>query len=201
MLHLPEHVVAFSSLILLAPTTLPNGDGTAPALATVCDAPSPGLPSSITLQEGLEPVVRWTLENSPTFRQQCRILASARHLTASVRVARPEPGVLNRARATMRDTRNGGVSVEIEILEPPDLAELLGHELEHVIEHLDRVDFKALAKRGDARRTDDGSFETRRAIAAGQKVSEEVLNNAPDRMRRASGSIWRAVRAALGRAM
>ncbi|HET7218908.1 MAG TPA: hypothetical protein VFJ02_12720 [Vicinamibacterales bacterium] len=196
MLHLPEHLVAFSSLILLAPTTLPNSEGTAPAQATVCDAPAPSLPASITLQEGLAPIVRWTLQNSPTFRQQCRILAATPDLRATVRVARPEPGVQNRARATMRD-HGGRMVVEIEILKPSDVAELLGHEFEHVIEHIDRVDLAAVARRGEARQMEDGAFETRRAIAVGQKVSGEVLNNAPDRMRRASRSIWRAVRAAL----
>lgn len=197
MLHLPEHVVAFSSLILLAPTTLPNGDGTAPAAATVCDAQTPGLPASISLQDGLQPIVRWTLENSPTFRQQCRILAAAPAVTAHVRVARRAPGELNRARATMRDQGDRTI-VEIEILEPSDFAELLGHELEHVIEHIDGVDLDAIAKRGEARRREDGAFETRRAVAAGQKVSGEVLDHAPDRMRHAGRSIWRAMRIVLG---
>lgn len=193
MLHLPEHVVAFTSLVLLAPTTLPNGDGAAPSTATVCDAQAPSLPAWIALQEGLAPLVRWTLEGSPTFRQQCRILAAARDITATVRVARPLPGDLHRARATMRDD-GGRTIVAIEILEPSDFPELIGHELEHVIEHLDGVDLRAVARRGDARRLDDGAYETRRAIAAGQKVSGEVLDGAPDGMLRAARSIWRAVR-------
>jgi hypothetical protein len=196
MLHLPEHVVAFSSLILLAPTTLPNGDGTAPSTATVCDAAAPRLPAWISLQDGLEPLVRRTLESSPTFRQQCRVLAAAPDMTASVRVARPAPSELNRARATMRNSGNRTV-VEIEILKPSDFAELLGHELEHLIERIDGVDLSAAAQRGEARRLEDGAYETRRAIAAGRRVSGEVLDGAPDRMRRAAGSIWRALRAAL----
>jgi hypothetical protein len=199
MLHLPEHVVAFSSLILLAPTTLPNGDGTAPSTATVCDAEAPRLPAWISLQDGLEPLVRRTLESSPTLRQQCRVLAAAPDVTASVRVARPAPGELNRARATMRDGGNRTV-VEIEILKPSEFAELLGHELEHLIEHIDGVDLSAAAKRGEARRLEDGAYETRRAIAAGRRVSGEVLDGAPDRMRRAGGSIWRALRGAIAAA-
>ena len=196
MLHLPEHVVAFSSVILLAPTTLPNGDGTAPSTATVCDAEAPRLPAWISLQDGLEPLVRRTLESSATVRQQCRVLAAAPDVTASVRVARPAPGERNRARATMRTSGNRTV-VEIEILKPSDFAELLGHELEHLIERIDGVDLSAAARRGEARRLEDGAYETRRAIAAGRRVSGEVLDGAPDRMRRAGGSIWRALRAAL----
>ena len=200
MLHLPEHVVAFSSLLLLAPTTLPNGDGTAPSTATVCDAEAPSLPAWISLQDGLAPLVRATLENSPTFRQQCRILAASPDVSASVRVSRPAPGELSRARATMRDT-GGRTVVEIEILRPSDFAELLGHELEHLIEHIDGVDLQAAATRGEAQRREDGAYETRRAIAVGRKVSGEVLDRSPDRMRRAGGSIWRALRGALGAAL
>jgi len=46
-------------------------------------------------------------------------------------------------------------------------------------------------------RMPDGAFETKRAIAAGQRVMGEVVDNAPDTMRRASGSLWRIVRRAL----
>ena len=72
----------------------------------------------------------------------------------------------------------------------------LAHEFEHLIEQLDGVDLRALAKEGEARRLPDGAFETERAIAAGQQVAGEVVDNAPDRVRGA-GSVWRA----LGRAI
>jgi hypothetical protein len=193
MWYSPEHLVAFSTVTLLASTTMPNGDGRAPAVATTCDSPNPSLPVSIALQDGLEPFVRWTLENSPTFRQQCRILASAEGFSATVRLGRPQPGMESRARAVLRSTGTGLVA-DIEIVHASDLAELLGHEFEHVIERLDGVDLGAQTRRGEARRLADGAFETRRAIAAGHRVAQEVLENAPDRLRRATGSVWRAVR-------
>ena len=47
-----------------------------------------------------------------------------------------------------------------------DLTELIAHEFEHVLEQLDGVDLKALARAGEARRLADGAFETERAVTA-----------------------------------
>ncbi len=63
-----------------------------------------------------------------------------------------------------------------------------------MIEQLDGVDLKALAKEGMAHRLADGAFETARAVAAGQQVAGEVTNNAPDRLAGAGQSVWRALR-------
>jgi hypothetical protein len=198
MLYSPDHLVVvgwvFSSLSLLSPTTLPNSPVSLGSRPTVCDAPTFSLPATIDVEPGLEPVVHWVLEYSPTFRQQCRVLASAPQLSATVRVALLPRGTESRARAVFSQNRSGGLSATIELGVTTDLTELLGHELEHVIERLDGADLPALARRGEARRLPDGAFETRRAITAGQRVSGEVADNAPDRMRRATASIWRVVR-------
>jgi hypothetical protein len=196
MWYSPEHIVALGtvgSLTLLSPTTLPYGSGGGRP-ATTCDAPAPSLPSSIVIEEGLEPIVRWTLENSPTFRQQCRILAGAPALTATVRVSARPPGATERALSTVRRTPSGTLDAAIEIRNNSNLTELLGHEFEHVIEQLDGVNLQAMAARGQARRLDGGAFETARAIAAGQRVSGEVLDNSPDAVKRAAKGFWRAVR-------
>jgi hypothetical protein len=194
MWYSPEHLLAFSSLLLLSPTTLPHNAGMAPARATVCDAPTFSLPASIALEDGLEPVVRWALEYSPTFRQQCRTLVAEQGFTATVRVTARTPGTDLRARAVFREDDDGRLAADIEIRNSSELPELLGHEIEHLIERLDGVDLAALTARGEARQLSDGAFETARAIAAGHRVSGEVLDNSPDRMRRAPGMLWRAVR-------
>ena len=191
-----EHFVVIgtlSSLTLLAPTTAPYAKGGAVTPATVCDADAPGLPPSIALETGLEPIVRWTLENSPTFRRQCRVLAAASQLTATVRVTARTPDSNERALSVVRRAPSGRIDVSIEIHNSSNLSELLGHEFEHVIEQLDGVDLQRLQSSGEARRIESGAFETRRAIAAGQRVSAEVLDNAEDRVRRAAGRIWRAL--------
>ena len=66
-----------------------------------------------------------------------------------------------------------------------------------MLEQLDGVDLQALAHGGEARRLADGAFETARAITAGQQVAGEVVNNAPDRVRSAGASMWRALRRAV----
>ncbi len=75
------------------------------------------------------------------------------------------------------------------------MSELLGHEFEHLIEQLDGVDLSAMARGGEARRLTDGAFETERAIAAGQQVAGEVIDNAPDRVRKAGVTMWGIKRA------
>ncbi len=75
---------------------------------------------------------------------------------------------------------------------------LLAHELEHLIEQLERTDLAALARTGAAHRGRDGAFETRRAISAGRRVAGEVLNNAPDRIRGAPKVLWRGFRRLVG---
>jgi hypothetical protein len=188
---------AFSSFFLASPAMHAPGGGPPPVRITLCDAPTFSLPPTIDLEEGLEPVVRWTLEHSPTFRQQCRVLTAATNVTATVRYALRPPGTASRARAVFRERSSGVLTADIELGVSTDLTELLGHEFEHLIEQLDGVDLPGLARRGQAVRMPDGAFETTRAIQAGHRVMGEVVDNAPDRVRRASGSIWRAVRRAL----
>ena len=68
--------------------------------------------------------------------------------------------------------------VDVEI--PPasrDVAELLAHELEHVNEFIDHVDFQQLARdrrSGVVRCGVDESFETERARKAGLTVAAEA---------------------------
>jgi len=166
-----------------------------PPAAAVCD--SLALPPSIRLQSGLEPVVRWTLEYSPTFRRQCRVLASSQSLSATVRVAFAPAGRHPRARAVVHRLRSGEVEAEIEIANPAELTELLAHEFEHLIEQLDGVELESLSASGEARRLDDGAFETRRAVDVGRRVAGEVVDNAPDRVRHVGASVWNAFKRAV----
>jgi hypothetical protein len=63
---------------------------------------------------------------------------------------------------------------------PGRYAEWLGHELEHVIEHLDGVDIRQRAKRNDeASELRPGLFETRRATVIGWKVADEFKMRQP----------------------
>jgi hypothetical protein len=197
MCHSPDHLVliagAVTSLTLLSPTTLPYERGVVGRSTSVCDAASPSLPSTIAIEAGLASIVQTTLEYSPTFRLQCRILEAAPSVTATVRVVVRPVDSNERALSAIRRDPAGRIHAAIEIRDTASLPELLGHEFEHVIEQLDGVDLGQLQSSGEARRAKSGLFETRRAIAAGQRVSGEVLDGSPDRVRRAVNRIWRAV--------
>jgi hypothetical protein len=199
MCHSSEHVIiiagALSTLSLLSPTTLPYDRVGGTPSTSICDAAAPQLPASVTIEPGLESVVQWTLENSPTFRQQCRVLEAAPNVTAIIRVTTRSPGATERALTTMRRDPSGAIAARIEIRASDNLTELLGHEFEHVIEQLDGVNLERLASAGQAHRLGNGSFETRRAIVAGQRVSGEVLDHSPDGIRRGMKRLWRAVTA------
>jgi hypothetical protein len=207
MLHSPDLLAtlgAWASLIFLAPAEATLTRGVLPAdlaratRVAACDAASPSLPDSIGLDEGLQPMVRWALEYSPRFREQCRALAAAPRLRAIVSVSYSSIVGTTRARTSFRQNPSGTLAAEIEIRNAAALTELLAHEFEHVIEQLDGVDLHALAREGEAHRLADGAFETTRAVATGQQVAGEVVNNAPDRVRGAGASVWRALRRAVG---
>ena len=171
----------------------------APSVVSSCDAPTLALPESIELEQGLQPIVKWMLEHSPRFREQCRTLAAASRLRATVTVSHRQSTVTSRARTALRQTEAGGLDAQIEIRSASDITELLGHEFEHLIEQLDGVDLSAMARGGQARRLTDGAFETERAIAAGQQVAGEVIDNAPDLVRKAGASMWRIIRRAIAK--
>jgi hypothetical protein len=198
MLHSTDVLVAWASFFLLAPPTALTpataGHALISARVAACDAPTLSLPESIVVEEGLRPLVRWTLEHSPRFRQQCRTLAAARQLSAQLVVNYGARAGTTRARTIFRENNAGALAATVEIHRAPDLTELLAHELEHVIEQLDGVDLEALTRRGEARRLVDGAYETNRAVAAGLRVAGEVLDNTPDRVRGASKRVWNVMR-------
>ena len=92
------------------------------------------------------PVVQEMLKRSPTFRRQCWRITTASELVVTL-----QPGsrpMVTRVRARTRISRDGHRLVAyIEIFSPDQAAELIAHELEHVIEQLDGVD---LASKADA---------------------------------------------------
>jgi hypothetical protein len=184
----------YSLVVLLTPSTLPPS--LPPAATAICDPPALALPSTITLEPGLEPIVRLALEYSPRFRQQCHVLALATTLTATVKISVQPPSRAGRAHATVH-RQSGTFTAAIEIGDPARTTELLAHEFEHIIEQLDGVDLGALSDRGEAHRSIDGAFETERAIATGQQVASEVLDHSPDRLRGGAARVWRTLTAVL----
>ena len=95
--------------MLLSPAKLPVNAQLPSASRSVCELTAPNLPASIHVEDRLQPIVSWTLIHSPTFRQQCRVLAATPALTAVITAVRRPAGKHDRARAVVRhyDFRGG----------------------------------------------------------------------------------------------
>jgi hypothetical protein len=116
---------------------------------------------------------------SPTFRQQCIRLAHEPRLT--VVLGSDSAAVPTETRASTKITRerNGGLRAVVRIKQREHVTELIAHEIEHVIEQLDGVDLKRMAAMNasgvhQCRCAETDSFETVRAVLAGEQVAREV---------------------------
>ena len=155
----------FTALLLAAPP--------AAASAETCTR---SMPSSINAPDDLRHHMGWMLQRSATFRQQCRRIDVPR-LHVQIR---PDVQLLDRpfrARSIIQRSETGRLTAWVAITPLGNPTQWLAHELEHIIEQLDGVDLAAMAARsatGVSARSDDGQYETERAVAAGQRVAQEV---------------------------
>ena len=109
------------------------------------------LPANIHAADELRGPIAQLLARSRTPRAQCARIAAERRTQVTVTMSVASMDTEVRARSTARRYDSGLLIVDIEI--PPasrDFVELLAHELEHVTEFIDHVDFKDA--RPDARR-------------------------------------------------
>lgn len=136
------------------------------------------LPVNIHAGEGLRVPIGRLLARSRILRAQCEKIAAARQTQVTVTMSVAPLDVQARARSIARRYESGLLIVDIEIPPAsPDFTELLAHELEHVTEFIDRVDFNAsTGTRGGLaiERRSDGSFESERAVRAGRAAAAEV---------------------------
>jgi hypothetical protein len=126
----------------------------------------------------LDAIERGT-EQSPTLRRQCDDLTQAR---AVVSLEWDKPNSQWHARTRM-GTHDGVVVAYVAV---PPLEEAVGyvaHELEHVLEQIRRLDFKAESKRPGSGvwRAASGDFGTQAAIDAGRQVWKEVSGSAREK--------------------
>jgi hypothetical protein len=136
------------------------------------------LPDNLVVSGSYRAVVDAMRVSSPTFRRQCLRIATSPFLTVIIQGATFP--VSSRTRAFTRMSRDDWrLNAEIRIGQPENAAELIAHEIEHIIEQLDGVDLASKASLGatGVRRCDcgsEGAFETLRAIAVGEQVAREV---------------------------
>jgi Tol biopolymer transport system component len=147
-------------------------------------------PSNLQIDPALKPVVERMSQASPTFRRQCRRLAAESSL--QVRVSpddQPTRASFAKARTVLTFREDAPVAADVYIRSSSNSTELIAHELEHIIEQLDRVDLAVQAGNGAVWKSDRAHFETRRAIETGRRVAREIMDGdkASESPRSASG--------------
>jgi hypothetical protein len=172
-----------SGLLLLAAcvflpslSTIPDG------VAAAEDDSAAVVPSNIHVSSVLAPVFGRVL--AVTLADQCQRIGRAKYVhvrvTAVLAVSTTSRG---RARTTIRRFSSGALLAAVSIPVPltrGEYAELFGHELEHIIEQIDRVNLEALALAGgDATRLSDGAYETVRAHRVGLTIADEYEHPRP----------------------
>jgi hypothetical protein len=119
--------------------------------------------------------VQQLIAQSPTLRRQCAVIASTPEVTVVIRAAmRMSPG--RRAYTEFMRTGRGELRAVVDLPVSRDFAELLAHELEHVVEQIEGIDLAKRAARGDRGvwATGPNSYETVRATRIGRHVAREV---------------------------
>ena len=133
------------------------------------------LPSNLLFPSIYRPVLEGMLRRSAMFRRQCLRIAGEPRVTIHLQV----PSVGTRGARAMTHfiwQKNGRLEANIEIAPMNDDVELVAHELEHVIEQLDRIDLPSKAALPDSgvHSLTGNMFETTRATRVGLKVAQEV---------------------------
>lgn len=132
------------------------------------------LPANVDLPCDLERTIRRIYERSPTFRAQCERIAAADNVRISMRI---DTAIPHHCRAfTVVERRHGQIRADVHLPPSSDLAELLAHEFEHLLEQIEGLDLRKLArvKGSGVREVEYELFETDRAQAAGRVVAAEA---------------------------
>jgi hypothetical protein len=156
-------------LALVAPAWMPS---IVAAQTPACTT----LPANIVVPAVSHQWIEDLIARSPTLQRQCDIIAAADHVVVRVASLRRVGGWC-RARTSFTRDRGGRLRAAIDIPVSVDFAELLAHELEHVIEQIEGVNLRRLSRLPDSGVREVGSnvFETTRAIGAGLMAAGEAL--------------------------
>jgi Tol biopolymer transport system component len=145
--------------------------------ATRPDEPRP--PINLRVDALIQPVIDSMWQASPTFRRQCRRLATEPRLQVTVaREDEPTRSAFANARTVLTFEANVLVGAHVFLKTDANGPELIAHELEHILEQLDGVDLQGQAGNGAVWKSERASYETRRAIETGRRVGREVADGA-----------------------
>lgn len=132
------------------------------------------LPANIEVAHDLARVLERIYRRSATFRAQCERIASADNLRVTIRI---DTAIPSRCRAyTIVQRRGYDIVADVRLPPTNGLIELIGHEFEHLLEQIEGLDLKRLAriKGSGVREIEREVFETDRAQVAGRLVAAEM---------------------------
>jgi len=143
---------------------------------SISNAPT-GFPTNIVVQAELRQTVARLWESSPTFRAQCERIGAQKRYRVAV-VIDPSLAISRtwRAQCVLRAYSSGFVTARVMVPLTRQLTELIPHELEHVIEHIEGINVSREARlpgRG-AYDVGAGRVETVRAMRVGRQAHEEI---------------------------
>ena len=138
----------------------------------------PDFPAQIWVQPVLRELVSQMWQTSPTFRRQCQQVQAQPQIQVQLRI---DPTLIDnaqhRAVCELRLYDGGAIIARLSVA-PIKLPELIGHEMEHVVERLEgiRVDRESRAQKPGYYVVDSvrRSFESDRAIRIGRQVMAEM---------------------------
>jgi hypothetical protein len=132
------------------------------------------LPANIGLLHDIRLAIQFIYERSPSFRAQLVRIAEARNLRVTIQI---DPSIPHRCRAfTIVRKRGHRIRAEVHLPPSSDHAELLAHELEHIIEQIEGIDLRSMARvrNSGVYQMELAAFETDRAQEAGRTVRTET---------------------------
>src|SRR5687767_11887369 len=158
-------------LVVCAMTTWPDV-----AIARQAEAVPP---ANLDVDPMFRALVEGMRQRSPAFRRQIARVSAAQ--TVRVRVL-PEdrPRLTAGVKARTAFTFDGGtlVSAHVYLRMTSQVPRFIAHEMEHILEQLDGIDLQAQDGNGVVWKSNDSTFETRRAIEAGLLVELEISRDA-----------------------
>ena len=129
-------------------------------------------PCRVGATTDLQPFVQRAWDGSATFRDQCRKLVAA---GAVVSLGSSSAREGWRAASHIGRSREGLMVALVRVRVGASSVELIAHELEHVLERIEGINYLMASRRGSSTRLlPGGAFETKRAIDAGRRVAREV---------------------------
>jgi hypothetical protein len=153
-------------------------------VAALLGADEPRLPINIKLSPRLAAIVADALRESPTLREQCERIGRIRRVRVYIDLDAPdEPTapLLSRAHTNIKRYQFGAITAAIHLWSTRDVVELLAHELEHVSEYAEGINYHAESARSPDTvwATGPDTFETARAVLVGKLVAAEIAGRRP----------------------